>query len=158
MMNDERSMIYDIWSMTNDEQFRTDNSHLLKRRTGGCRMHGRRTRRADRSYEIRWGERSTERDGKAERIAQGWKTWPQLMCCALASRNVGSFDLRTGQGLRSNEGIGNRIVTQARRWIKAEYLGQVEGQVTGGLVYYKLATNYIACWNYIQNRTIRKGS
>ena len=62
----------------------------------GCWMHGRRTRWADRSYEIRWGERSMERGGKAERITQEWKTWPQLMCCALASRNVGSFDLRMG--------------------------------------------------------------
>ena len=101
----------------------------------GCRMHRRRTGRADRSYEIRWRERGTERSGKAERITQGWKTWPQLMCCALASRNVGSFDLRTGQGLRSNEGIGSRIVMLARRRIRTEYLGQVEGQVTGGLVW-----------------------
>ena len=37
----------------------------------GCRMHGRRTGRADRSYEIRWRERDTERGGKAERIMQG---------------------------------------------------------------------------------------
>ena len=56
------------------------------------------------------------------------------MCCALASRNVGSFDLRTGQDLRGNEGIGNRVVMQVWRRIKTEYLGQVEGQVTGGLV------------------------
>ena len=38
------------------------------------------------------------------------------------------------KSLRSNEGIGSRVVTLARGRIKTEYLGQVEGQVTGGLV------------------------
>ena len=27
--------------------------------------------------------REWQKDGRTERIAQGWKSWPQLMCCAL---------------------------------------------------------------------------
>ena len=47
-------------------------TNCVKRTYGrGCRIQGRRTGRADRSYEIRWRERDTERGGKAERITQG---------------------------------------------------------------------------------------
>ena len=44
------------------------------------------------------GNGTRKRGGKAEHITQGWKTWPQLMCCALASRNVGVFQFTNGKG------------------------------------------------------------
>ena len=72
-MNGDCSELVQLEVGKNDKDDKGDeeDNEVLKRRTGGCRMHGRQTRRADRSYEIRWGERNTERDGKAERIAQG---------------------------------------------------------------------------------------
>ena len=42
------------------------------------------------------GNGTRKRGGKAEHITQGWKTWPQLMCCALASRNCGVFRFTDG--------------------------------------------------------------
>ena len=38
------------------------------------------------------------------------------------------------EGLRSNEGIGSRVVMLTRRRIRTGYLGEVEDQVTRGLV------------------------
>ena len=38
------------------------------------------------------------------------------------------------EGSRSNEGIGSRVVMLTRRRIRTEYLGEVEDQVTRGLV------------------------
>ena len=44
------------------------------------------------------GNGTRKRGGDVEHITQGWKTWPQLICCALTSRNVGVFQFmnRTG--------------------------------------------------------------
>ena len=58
-----------------------------------------------------------------------------LSLCAVPSP-CGMWGLliyRRDRGLRSNEGIRSRVVMQARRRIRTEYLRQVEGQVTGGL-------------------------
>ena len=48
-----------------------------------------------------------------------------LSLCAVPSphRMWGSFDLRTEQRLRNNEGIVSGIVTQARKRIRTEYQG-----------------------------------
>ena len=45
-----------------------------------------------------------------------------LSLCAVPSprRMWGSFDLRTEQGLRNNEGIVSGVVTQARKQIRTE--------------------------------------
>ena len=89
---------------------------------------------ADRSYEIRWRERNTERGGKAERIMQGERLGLSLCAVPSPRRMWGLSIYGRDKGLRSNEGIRNRVVMQARRQIRTEYLRQVEGQVTGGLV------------------------
>ena len=56
-----------------------------------------------------------------------------VLCPRLAE--CGVFRFMDGmKASRSNEGIGSRIVLLTRRRIRTEYLGEVEDQVTRGLV------------------------
>ena len=44
------------------------------------------------------------------------KTWPQLMCCALASRNVGVFQFTNGTGFYGiMKGVVSGVVTIQKR-------------------------------------------
>ena len=97
---------------------------LLKRRTDAeCRMHGRRTGRADRSYEIRWRGRDTERGGKAEHIMQGERLGLSL-CAVPSPRGMWGLSIYgRDEGSRSNEGIGSRVVVLTRRRIRTEFRG-----------------------------------
>ena len=53
-----------------------------------------------------------------------------VLCPRLAKCGVFRFT----DGTKVYEGIGSRVKMQARRRIRTEYLRQVEGQVTGGLI------------------------
>ena len=56
-----------------------------------------------------------------------------VLCPHIAECGVFRFTGRD-KGLRSNEGVESRVVMLTRRRIRTEYLGEVEGQVTRGLV------------------------
>ena len=78
-------------------------------------------------------ERNEER-GEMRNIYRKVKTWPQLICCALASQNIGVFRFMDRWSLWNNKGIVSGVMMQVRKRIRTGLLRLIEGQVTEGLV------------------------